>query len=409
MSARKLNPAAVAAKLRASQATASPTTTRTRATPTKAIATVTTATAVPATAVALPQRTPVKPGVIQTTPVKKKVLSLTRSPGRQRLSSNVVESKLALNFHKARLATPKRTVTQENDGRPTAQLLQHVEAKKAMRDQYTKLKKAGYSTPRKLSPHRMHDSLRKKIESKVAQRDAARARVQAKQAALTPKKPAIKKASASPRTPVPATKRNAIVTATPTSTATATTATTATVSPRTPRQEAEKNLMDKYGPQAVAKAYSVYDFVTAEEQLRQEQQLALERVHLEAKTRAATEMRRMRHKHRRMIKARQIPVATGFDGESSTVIGSASPSAIAARSVVTETTSVDRHGSPVPALIGSEMARAMLPPDMVEHFESKVEARNKALFQRVKDEYASRKRAEYEAGQRRSPDKFMDM
>ena len=122
MSARKLNPAAVTAKLRAKQSavsgqrqvTANPTTTAAR----------TTATVPASNAAAIPQRTPVKQRVIQTTPVKPNGLNLTVSPTRQRLSSNVVESKLALNFHKARLATPKRTVTIANGDRPTAQLLQ---------------------------------------------------------------------------------------------------------------------------------------------------------------------------------------------------------------------------------------------------------------------------------------------
>lgn len=117
----------------------------------------------------------------------------------------------------------------------------------------------------------------------------------------------------------------------------------------------------------------------------------------------------MRHRFRRLLKEREIPMATGFEHDASGSAGnppSASTRAAAAAALAaaapTESESssvVDRHGAAVPALLGSDMARALLPPDLVEHFESKVQQKHRALFRQVKLEYEARKREAFEAGQ----------
>ena len=490
-SARKLNPRAVKAKVAAAAAATTPTATATTT------ATIAAATAAATSATASPASGGLQVAGAGSAASPSAHAGAARAR-RQRLSATTdsVESKLALNYGKTRVATPKQpraraqhrapgaasssaplsaggTATPRKSGRrgrassrrqqaqvstqvdlsaPSAGTLTvdtstpgrgrgsgaeaassaassdatssdkvsavvpknpalrvHLETKVNMREKFAQLKKAGAgpSTPhRKLNPGSVKQALKRKLESKIAERDAIAA------GKPPPAKPAPAAILLTPRHPSTAVAAGSVVRSASTvpvgvERAAGSNSDSTTDAVASPRRVAEQNLLQKYGAGKIANAYGVFDMATAEGTLRQEQRAALERCHLEAKTRAAQEMRRMRHRFRRLLKEREIPMASGFEHETDGSAGnppSASTRAAAAAALAEpaepESSSVrDRHGAPVPALLGSDMARALLPPDLVEHFESKVQQKHRALFRQVKLEYEMRKREAFEAGQ----------
>ena len=328
---------------------------------------------------------------VNSTPNRRTAPTTPATRRRQRLSKNVLETKLALNYGHTRVATPSAagrasaadaTPSQVKSKTPASSSMKaKLEAKVNLRDKFAALKSAGKVTkPRKLNPGSVKKSLQRKIEAKVAEREAVK----------MGKSPVHRGTPVLAFSATPATKHRDPKAA----------------GTRTPRHASEQSLVQKYGASNVSAAFNMFDMATAEETLRAEQRAALEKCHIEAKTRAALELKRLRHKLRRLAKAREIPTATGFStGDMQSVNAEQS----AAANSDASTTAIDRHGAPVPALLGSDVARSMLPPDLLEHFESKVQQKQEALFKKIKSEYEARKRTEFAQGLQRSPSNFLNV